>query len=137
MAYEVVNAVSFGPITVHQLDIVNATRPDSAPFAVPNDNTTTQAMELDKQREQVMLRERQRVEQAEQDTATLRIKPNEQWVSVEVDRSSLWSAAGLPNHNVFAAAIFHAFSPPSSSSPGQQAVCHMQAEDDEESDDDQ
>ncbi|KAG6962234.1 hypothetical protein JG688_00008700 [Phytophthora aleatoria] len=51
MAYEVVNAVSFGPITVHHLDIVNAGRPDSAPIAVPDDNTTTQAMELDNQRE--------------------------------------------------------------------------------------
>ncbi|KAG3005454.1 hypothetical protein PC121_g11487 [Phytophthora cactorum] len=64
-----------------------------------------------------MLRERQRVEKAEKDMATLRIKQNDQWVSVEVDRSSLWNATGLPNHNVFAAGIFRAFSPPSASNP--------------------
>ncbi|KAG3167019.1 hypothetical protein PC128_g19581 [Phytophthora cactorum] len=57
--------------------------------------------------------------------------------SVVVDRSSLWSAADLPNHNVFAAGILHAFSPPSASNPELQDVCHMQTEDDEESDDDQ
>ncbi|KAG3132420.1 hypothetical protein PI126_g19646 [Phytophthora idaei] len=74
MAYESASAVSFEPITAHRPGIVNARRPDSAPIAVPDGNTTAQAMEFDKQREQVMLRERQRVEQAEQDTAALRIK---------------------------------------------------------------
>ncbi|KAF1782067.1 hypothetical protein GQ600_20265 [Phytophthora cactorum] len=84
-----------------------------------------------------MLRERQRVEQAEQDTATLRIKLNDQWVSVEVDRSSLWSAVGLPNRNVFTSGIFHAFLSPSASNPEQQDVRHMQAEYDKEIDDEQ
>ncbi|KAF1782066.1 hypothetical protein GQ600_20264 [Phytophthora cactorum] len=48
MVYEAANAVSVGPITAHHLDTVHTRRPDSAPFAVPDDNTTAQAMELDK-----------------------------------------------------------------------------------------
>jgi hypothetical protein len=49
-AYEAANSVSFGPITAHHLDIVHARRPDGEEFSVPNDNTTAQAMELDRQR---------------------------------------------------------------------------------------
>ncbi|KAG6954263.1 hypothetical protein JG688_00012448 [Phytophthora aleatoria] len=48
MVYEAANAVSVGPITTHHLDTVHTRRPDSASFAVPDDNTTAQAMELDK-----------------------------------------------------------------------------------------
>ncbi|KAG6963144.1 hypothetical protein JG687_00006745, partial [Phytophthora cactorum] len=56
MGYEVANTVVFGPITAHYLDIVNARRPDSA-LRSSTRQTTAQAIELDKQREQVMLRE--------------------------------------------------------------------------------
>ncbi|KAG6960677.1 hypothetical protein JG687_00008100 [Phytophthora cactorum] len=48
MVYEAANAVSVGPITAHHLDTVHTRQPDSASFAVPDDNTTAQAMELDK-----------------------------------------------------------------------------------------
>lgn len=51
ISYETANAVQFGAITLHHLDVVHARRPESAPFEVPEDNTTTQAMELDRQRE--------------------------------------------------------------------------------------
>ncbi|OWZ22934.1 hypothetical protein PHMEG_0002285 [Phytophthora megakarya] len=68
MAHEAANSISFGPIAAHHLDIVQARRPDSTPFEVPEDNTTPQAMELDRQRERSLLLEAQRVEQAEQDS---------------------------------------------------------------------
>ncbi|KAF4031469.1 hypothetical protein GN244_ATG16701 [Phytophthora infestans] len=40
LAHEAASAVSFGPITAHYLDMVNARRPDSATFHVPDDDTT-------------------------------------------------------------------------------------------------
>lgn len=40
MAHGVANAVEFGPIAAHHLDIVNKSRPDNSPFEVPVDNTT-------------------------------------------------------------------------------------------------
>ncbi|KAF1787840.1 hypothetical protein GQ600_6236 [Phytophthora cactorum] len=97
MAYESTSAVSFEPITAHHP--ASSTLGDQIrPLRVPDGNTTAQAIELDKQRNKSC-------------------SESVNWVSVEVDRSSLWNAAGLPNHNVFAAGIFRAFSPPSASNP--------------------
>ncbi|GMF41807.1 unnamed protein product [Phytophthora fragariaefolia] len=85
MAHEAANAVTFGPITAHHLDVVQARRPDSAPFEVPHDNTTAQALELDRQRERAMLLDAQRAQQAEQEVATVRMMFNGEWIPVKVD----------------------------------------------------
>ncbi|KAG3116162.1 hypothetical protein PI124_g4435 [Phytophthora idaei] len=136
MGYEVANAVVFGPIAAHYLDIVNARRPDSALRSSRRQHYRSS----DRTRQATRTSQAQRASTRRTggaghgDTANKAERPVG---SVEVDRSSLWSAADLPNHNVFAAGILHAFSPPSASNPEQQDVCHMQAEDDEESDDDQ
>ncbi|KAE8973035.1 hypothetical protein PR002_g26326 [Phytophthora rubi] len=44
IADEVANAVKFGAITLYHVDVVSARRPESAPFEVPQDNTTAQAI---------------------------------------------------------------------------------------------
>ncbi|KAF4142940.1 hypothetical protein GN958_ATG07866 [Phytophthora infestans] len=48
LAHEAASAVSFGPIASHHLDMINARRPDSATFHVPDDNTTRQAIDSKK-----------------------------------------------------------------------------------------
>ncbi|KAI9986055.1 hypothetical protein PInf_024902 [Phytophthora infestans] len=57
VAYETANAIQFGEITAQHLDVVNARIPEASPFEVPADNTTAQAMELDRQRDLLQLQE--------------------------------------------------------------------------------
>ncbi|EGZ14426.1 hypothetical protein PHYSODRAFT_301481 [Phytophthora sojae] len=87
MAFEVANAVQFGAITEHHLDVVNARRPESAPFEVPEDNTTAQAMELDRQRE--ALQQQHDAEHETPATSVIQVRMNGLWMPLEVGILSL------------------------------------------------
>ncbi|KAF4133168.1 hypothetical protein GN958_ATG17655 [Phytophthora infestans] len=109
IAYETANAVQFGAITSHHLDVVHARRPESTPFEVPEDNTTAQAMELDRQRE--ALQQQEANEQAIPDTAIVSIRVNGLWMPLEVDILSLRRALRLTDHDLFSRGIYHEFTP--------------------------
>jgi hypothetical protein len=109
MAYETANTVQFGAITSHHLDVVHARRPKSAAFEVPEDNTTAQAMELDRQREALDCLAN--AEEESQPTATIQVKFNGLWMPLEVNILSLRPALGLPDHDIFSRGIFHDFTP--------------------------
>ncbi|KAE8979880.1 hypothetical protein PF002_g14625 [Phytophthora fragariae] len=110
MAYEVANTVQFGAITSHHLDVVNARRPESAPFEVPQDNTTTQAMELDRQRE-ALQQQQQDTEREAPATAVISVRMNGLWMPLEIDILSLRRALRLPDHDIFSRGIYHEFTP--------------------------
>lgn len=120
--YEASNAVSFGPITAHHLDIVNARRPDSASFEVPMDNTTQQAIFLDRQ-----LQDKARDVEPDDSAraAIVQIKLNGLWVPVEVDKRSLRRALRLPDHDIFTDGIFHAFEATTPSNAAMEDVDHQ------------
>ncbi|KAL3663846.1 hypothetical protein V7S43_011259 [Phytophthora oleae] len=126
-AYEATNAVTFGPITAHHLDVVHARRPDSTPFEVPTDNTTAQAMALDQQREDI--RRADEAAEGQRQTGMVTIKMNGLWIPVEVDIISLRRAIGLPDHDIFTQGIFHQFNPAPATNPGMQNVDHLDDED--------
>lgn len=105
MAYEASNAVQFGAIASHHLAVVHTRRQN--PFEVPEDNTTTQAIELDRQREAIQRQEDAQEPSAQ--TAVVKIRLNGLWMPVEVDYLSLRRAIGLPDHDIFSRGIFHDF----------------------------
>ncbi|KAE9335885.1 hypothetical protein PF008_g13285 [Phytophthora fragariae] len=118
MAYEVANTVQFGAITSHHLDVVNARRPESAPLEVPQDNTTTQAMELDRQRE-ALQQQQQDTEREAPATAVISVRLNGLWMPLEIDilslrraiRRAIRRALRLPDHDMFSRGIYHEFTP--------------------------
>ncbi|KAE8886927.1 hypothetical protein PF007_g21913 [Phytophthora fragariae] len=114
MAYEVANTVQFGAITSHHLDVVNARRSESAPFEVPQDNTTTQAMELDRQRE-ALQQQQQDTEREAPATAVISVRLNGLWMPLEIDilslRRAIRRALRLPDHDMFSRGIYHEFTP--------------------------
>lgn len=126
--YEAANAMSFGPITAHHLDIVNAWRPESAAFEVPTDNTTQQAMYLD---QQIRTREREEHVNEELRAVTVTIKLNGLWLPIVVDARSLRRAVGLPEHGIFLDGIFHAFQPTVPTNAATEDVDHQATDDDE------
>ncbi|KAF4033765.1 hypothetical protein GN244_ATG14320 [Phytophthora infestans] len=109
IAFKTANAVQFEAITSHHLDVVHARRPESAPFEVPEDNTTAQAMELGRQQE--ALQQQEADEQAIPDTATVSVRFNGLWMPLEVDILSLRRALRLPGHDIFSRGIYHEFTP--------------------------
>ncbi|KAF4043112.1 hypothetical protein GN244_ATG04587 [Phytophthora infestans] len=134
LAHEATNAVTFGGITGHHLDIVNARRPDSAVFHVPDDNTTAQAMELDRQREALRTQRIQVEEQALAQTGITKLKWSGVWIPVEVDLVSLRRAIGLPDHDIFTSGIYHELTPTAPSQPNLEDFEHKEEEEHEEED---
>ncbi|OWZ15293.1 hypothetical protein PHMEG_00011101 [Phytophthora megakarya] len=114
LAHEAANSVRFGAITAHHLDIVNARRPDTVGFHVPDNNTTAQAMDLDQQREDIELKQMR----------WRRHKQRGVWFPVEVDVVSLRRAVGLPDHKLFTAGIFHSFTPNQPTNPNMEGEEH-------------
>ncbi|KAF4043352.1 hypothetical protein GN244_ATG04394 [Phytophthora infestans] len=82
VAYETANAIQFGEITAQHLDVVNARRPEASPFEVPADNTTAQAMELDRQRE--LLQPQENAARDATQTASVKVRLGGMWVPMEV-----------------------------------------------------
>ncbi|ETN01576.1 hypothetical protein PPTG_17037 [Phytophthora nicotianae INRA-310] len=126
MAYEADNAVGFGAITAHHLDIVHQRRPDTATFEVPAHNTTAEAMALDQQRADI--RRADSEAEAARQTGVVKIKLNRLWMPVEVDIISLRRAIGLPDHDMFTQGIFHEFNAPPPTNPTMQDVDYLEDE---------
>ncbi|KAF4136909.1 hypothetical protein GN958_ATG13899 [Phytophthora infestans] len=93
IAYETANAVQFGAITSHHLDVVHARRPESASF------------------EREALQQQEADEQAIPDTAIVSIRVNGLWMPLEVDILSLRRALRLTDHDLFSRGIYHEFTP--------------------------
>ncbi|KAE9013458.1 hypothetical protein PR001_g15402 [Phytophthora rubi] len=89
-------------------------KPESAPFEVPQDNTTTQAMELDRQRE-ALQQQQQDTEREAPATAVISVRLNGLWMPLEIDilslRRALRRALRLPDHDIFSRGIYHEFTP--------------------------
>ena len=91
---------------------MNARRSDNAPFEVPIDNTTRQAMALDEEEKQL-----ENEEQTEDMVSEITVCMNGKWIPLQVDVVSLRRAVGLPDHRIFTRGIFHEFRPPEASNP--------------------
>jgi len=86
------------------LEIHQARQPDGTVFAaIPQDNTTLQAQQIDKRRWHV----EDSVEEG--NDWQVCVKLNGTWVDVTVDIRSLRAALGLPQHNIFVKGIYHGF----------------------------
>ncbi|KAE9316823.1 hypothetical protein PR003_g18628 [Phytophthora rubi] len=130
MAYEAANAVNFGTITAHHLNIVHARRPNNTAFEVPTENTTAQAIALDQQREDI--RRAYVAAEAERQTGEVMIRLNGLWMPVEVGIISSRRAIGLPDHGIFTQGIPHQFNAEAPSKPTMPDTDHQYDESMEE-----
>mgnify|MGYP001165731502 CR=1 FL=1 len=92
-------------MAIHQ-----ARQPDGSQFtSIPNDNTTRQAIFLDEQRQQLAAARREEgggEANDDRNRKKIRIEVHGTWVDGFVDVRSLWSALGLPDHDIFDRGIF-------------------------------
>lgn len=130
IAHEAANAVSFGPLTAHHLDIVHARRPDGTVFSVPQDNTTAQAIEIDRQRQELETSAALQQSRASVRTAVVMVQMGDLWVPMTIDVLSLRRAIGLPEHDIFTAGIYHEFTPTLPTNPDLPDFDHMEDDDD-------
>ncbi|KAE9030984.1 hypothetical protein PF004_g751 [Phytophthora fragariae] len=97
----------FGPIASHHLAVHVARQPEGAPIAVPDANTTQQAIALD--RAAAALSDEH--DEIEEDAVEIEVELFGAWVKVRVKRSTLRTALRLPQHDIFSRGIFHGFQP--------------------------
>ncbi|KUF80632.1 hypothetical protein AM587_10000432 [Phytophthora nicotianae] len=106
--YQENNGVVLGPITLNHLVTTHARQPDSTQFTIPSDNTTRQAMAIDEAAARLATASQNN---AQRQTASIRLEINGTWNTFKVDVSSLRKALGLPDHDIFSQGIFHGFVP--------------------------
>ena len=83
--------------------MTHARQADNTPVTLPDDNTTRQAMALD--------RETHPETRTTSNIATVRIRIQQVWMNVELDILSLRAALRLPAHDIFHEGIYHEFRP--------------------------
>ncbi|KUF98839.1 hypothetical protein AM588_10011624 [Phytophthora nicotianae] len=96
--YQENNGVVLGPITLNHLVTTHARQPDSTQFTIPSDNTTRQAMAIDEAAARLATASQNN---AQRQTASIRLEINGAWNTFKVDVSSLRKALGLPDHDIF------------------------------------
>ncbi|KAG1703870.1 hypothetical protein DVH05_006878 [Phytophthora capsici] len=106
VAYETLNCIQFWEITTQHPDVVKARRPDASPFEVPDDSTTAQAMELDRQRELLQVQENAAPGAAQ--TALVKVRLGGMRVPTEVDISPSNRFTGSRH---FSRGIYHEYTP--------------------------
>ncbi|KAE8979556.1 hypothetical protein PR003_g27641 [Phytophthora rubi] len=97
----------FGPIASHHLAVHVARQPEGAPISVPNDNTTQQAIALDRAAAALSVEH----DEIEEDAVEIEVELFGAWVKVRVKRSTLRTALRLPQHDIVSRGIFHGFQP--------------------------
>ncbi|KAE9275113.1 hypothetical protein PR003_g29423 [Phytophthora rubi] len=124
--YQEENNATLGPITFNHVVTTHARQPDNTAFAIPEDNTTRQAIALDAAAAQISAAS---TSEPQQHIASIRLEVNGTWNSFRVDVASLRHALGLPAHDIFTQGIFHGFVPVDAPVQDLNDIDHMQHQD--------
>ena len=106
------NNVQLGEIQRNHLQIHYARQPEGTEVTIPQDNTTRQAGELDREMAELQRENEEQERLANNNLKTIRIEINNQLINVRVDIASLQTALSLPQHDLFHAGIYQNYRHP-------------------------